>query len=367
MLSFKKLPVFKLSKIKNNNSYFDLSLKIEDGLVKQSLNSKLKSFLTRRYIFQESNTDPMHKSAFRRKQGEKFVNNLKKNYKKSFKDKNVLEIGCGSGYILTKLKNKGANVIGIEPSKIYEKGNVTVYKNIESLPKNIKFDLILTNAVMEHIFDLKIFLKKLKKISKKNCEYFNCVPDCEEALNFGDPTMLNHEHIYYFTKTSIRNFFNSQGFNSHSFHDKNGNLYCHIKNTKIKKKNLINENANTVLQNYKKKYFNNLNNLKILLDKFPNSDFFFYGATAAITNLSKEIKNNKLKKIFVLDSDKNKYGKFISGINQKIKNPEYLSNFDSENNIFVIFSYYYSKEITQNLIKKFKQKKTNIFDLVNVK
>ena len=68
-----------------------------------------------------------------------------------------------------------------------------------------------------------------------------------------------------------------------------------------------------------------------------------------------------------LSPTKNKYGKFISGINQKIKNPEYLSNFDSENNIFVIFSYYYSKEITQNLIKKFKQKKTNIFDLVNVK
>lgn len=366
MLKFKKLPVFKLSKKKTKNNYFDLSLKIEDGLLKQKLNSKLKSFLTKRYACSEPNTDTMDKSDFRRKQGEKFIYNLTKKYKKTFNGKNILEIGCGSGYILTKLKNKGANVIGIEPNKSYKKEDVTIYEDIKYLPQNIKFDLIITNAVIEHIFNLRLFIKRLKKISKLKCEYFNCVPDCEDALNFGDPTMLNHEHVYYFTKKNICNFYNFCGFSAYSYTDGKGNLYCHAKRKKIKKKVIKKNSNNKILTKYKRNYEINVKNFKKILYSFPNSNFFIYGATAAVSNLSKNIKNEKLKKILVLDGDIKKAGKFISGINKKILNPKCLSNFNSKNNIFIVFSFYYSKEIVDNLVKNFKQKKNNIFNLVNV-
>ena len=66
------------------------------------------------------------------------------------------------------LKIKGANVSGIEPGiKMNRSEKIPIVNDFSGLKNNEKFDVIISNAVLEHIFNLKIFFKNIKKFLKK--------------------------------------------------------------------------------------------------------------------------------------------------------------------------------------------------------
>ena len=68
--------------------------------------------------------------------------------------KNVLEIGCGTGYLLNHIKKFGAYVQGLEPSKVKKIKKIKIEKNFYLKKKfDKKFDIIFSNAVLEHEFD----------------------------------------------------------------------------------------------------------------------------------------------------------------------------------------------------------------------
>lgn len=81
--------------------------------------------------------------------------------------KEVLEIGCSSGFMLEAFKKAGMKVFGIEPSEKFhaflaERG-YKIYEDLseigESSPKQ-KFDLIVHFFVFEHIRNTKEFIEK---------------------------------------------------------------------------------------------------------------------------------------------------------------------------------------------------------------
>lgn len=87
---------------------------------------------------------------------------------------NVLDVGCGNGYITFKLAKKARKVVGIDVDKRsikfakkfhnleninYILGDVIVYKFTE------KFDFCILSNVLEHINKRVEFLKKIKEIS----------------------------------------------------------------------------------------------------------------------------------------------------------------------------------------------------------
>ena len=83
------------------------------------------------------------------------------------KDDFFLDIGCGSGASLIEAENLGANAFGLEADpnveKISKELNLNIFQgNLEESPfKDIKFDLIVLNQVIEHIPEPDILLKKL--------------------------------------------------------------------------------------------------------------------------------------------------------------------------------------------------------------
>ena len=122
MSNIGKINVFNLSKQKKlvNKNYFNFILTTEksSGLLKQVVPDELKNFLIERYSSVSSNTSSMENSSHRKIHAQRLIKIIKKNFKQSFNKKNVLEIGCGTGYLLSLIKKMGAYVQGLEPSRV---------------------------------------------------------------------------------------------------------------------------------------------------------------------------------------------------------------------------------------------------------
>ena len=75
---------------------------------------------------------------------------------------------------------------------------------------SIDTSLVIMSHVLEHIFDIKTFLRKLATQMKKGSTIFIEVPNCE------NPNVLLQSdksyHYWFFTKKTLINLFQSQGF-----------------------------------------------------------------------------------------------------------------------------------------------------------
>lgn len=92
-----------------------------------------------------------------------------------WRNKKVIDVGCGTGYFAYQVAKKGGNVLGIDYSeeaiKIakerYQHPNL-VYKKIDVSKKIIeKFDVVVSIGTLEHMDNPFLMLKKLKKSLKQ--------------------------------------------------------------------------------------------------------------------------------------------------------------------------------------------------------
>lgn len=122
----------------------------------------------------------------------------------------VLEIGAGSTWLAEFLRNKYSctDYTCVDPAL---KDHHSEYPRIitDYFPaKKITgeyFDLILAFNVLEHVDQTTSFLRAIRSALKDQGLAVICVPDCTKQFLNGDINSLIHEHLVYFTKTSIDN------------------------------------------------------------------------------------------------------------------------------------------------------------------
>lgn len=134
----------------------------------------------------------------------------------------ILEIGSSTGLMLKLFRDKGWEVLGIEPSKTAceianYRGIKTINTKFESfLSKSGVFDVIILNHVLEHLDDPQKILTKCRQILTNSGIIFIDVP------NFGSlsaqigkthwPYLLLDEHKWHFTHKSLNKLLLSTGF-----------------------------------------------------------------------------------------------------------------------------------------------------------
>ena len=102
-----------------------------------------------------------------------------KSSSKPLKNISILDIGCGGGLLSEPMSRMGAKVVGIDASKkninvakYHAKRNKLKIDYICSYPENLKknkrFDVILNMEIVEHVEDLKLFIKETSKLLKKD-------------------------------------------------------------------------------------------------------------------------------------------------------------------------------------------------------
>ncbi|MCW9097218.1 MAG: class I SAM-dependent methyltransferase [Ignavibacteriaceae bacterium] len=194
-----------------NELPFGLRISNETGLLMQAFNSIVPPVLALAYSKGSMISGMMDEEGIGKKYAEDFLDFLKKDLKrKTFDHLKVLEIGCGTGYLLHRMEQLGGKCLGIEPGRhgqnAYKKYGVRVIQDF--FPSNQisgTFDIIIFYALLEHIEDPIGFLAKLKKISNPNSKILLSVPDCETYIEKGDISILLHEHWNYFTRQSLYN------------------------------------------------------------------------------------------------------------------------------------------------------------------
>ena len=171
-----------------------------------------------------------------------------------FGNKSILESNCGAGLIISALKKKAKFTAGVD-NVIYKKfltgNNHLFFKNIDEIIKNkVKFDIVFSLSELEHKYNPILFLKKIKKILKKNGCVVLRIPNFKNIY----AQLLNESfykydyrtsHNYYFSEKNLDLMFKKlnfkiylkRGFNEYSF-----NHLCTylIKNKRVKTINIQN-------------------------------------------------------------------------------------------------------------------------------
>lgn len=133
----------------------------------------------------------------------------------------VLDVGCGLGYSLLELKNFGCEAYGIDPDpntkKFANKFRLKFHEGfIEDDPfREVQFDYIIANQVLEHTNDPVKFLRTCKKRLKPGGELIFAFPNVDSLSRKILKKSWLHWHIPYhlnfFNRESVETISNMAG------------------------------------------------------------------------------------------------------------------------------------------------------------
>ena len=142
--------------------------------------------------------------------------------KKISKNKNHLDIGCGTGEFLNACKNSGFRTEGIEPSRLAREQainnyNLSVTHNTElDQFKSSQFDTISMWHVLEHIPELNKTIREFNRILNKNGKVIIAVPNHNSwDANYYKDYWAGWDtpiHLWHFSKLSIEKLFKIHDF-----------------------------------------------------------------------------------------------------------------------------------------------------------
>jgi SAM-dependent methyltransferase len=149
-------------------------------------------------------------------------NNKYKLVKSLSSERNILDIGSGSGELLSLFKNNNWRTLGVEPNAEARKFSISQYgievideNGIEKI-KDHSFAAITMWHVLEHVPELNKRVKELKRILSPNGFLFIAVPhhdsyDADYYKEFWAAYDVPR-HLFHFTPVTLERLFKKHGF-----------------------------------------------------------------------------------------------------------------------------------------------------------
>jgi nucleoside-diphosphate-sugar epimerase/2-polyprenyl-3-methyl-5-hydroxy-6-metoxy-1,4-benzoquinol methylase len=188
---------------------FIVTLDASTGLVRQRPTPAVAEALDRAYQVGSEIPGLMEAQGIGREYADDFLSLLEgARGQSSLAGLRVLEIGCGTGYLLSRMRDLGAEVLGVEPgphgqSGAKEHGVPVVQGFFPCAGVSGEFDLIVMYLVLEHLPDPTTLVSQARAHLRKGGRVAIVVPDAEPFLEEGDVSTLFHEHYSYFTAASL--------------------------------------------------------------------------------------------------------------------------------------------------------------------
>jgi 2-polyprenyl-3-methyl-5-hydroxy-6-metoxy-1,4-benzoquinol methylase len=139
------------------------------------------------------------------------------------KDAKILEVGCGNGFILKALSDRGySNIYGIEPSSDAAakaddniRGKITVDFLKEGIYNNGYFNFIFFFQTLDHIYEPVQFLNSCYNLLMPGGFILALNHDVKSlsAMILGEKSpIIDIEHTHLYSKETIRKLFSKCGF-----------------------------------------------------------------------------------------------------------------------------------------------------------
>jgi len=215
---------------------FSVTFDRKTGLIRQAKDELVEKILTKAYEEGSMLSGFMDESGLGRKYADDFLRFMGDVLgEERLGRSKVLEIGCGTGYMLSRLQALGAEVVGIEPGLQRLRGGeeygVTVIDDFfptQGIRDYAPFHLIVQYAVLEHIEQVPEFLNSQRNILGGEGLIAVAVPDCEPYIARGDISMFIHEHYSYCTQNTLCRLLLSNGFQPIAMQKARfgGSVYC---------------------------------------------------------------------------------------------------------------------------------------------
>jgi SAM-dependent methyltransferase len=189
-----------------NTLPFTLSADERTGTFIQVSNSLVSNALARAYSIGSAISGQMDAAGIGRGYAEDFLKFMTDARSLSeFRQLRILEVGCGNGYLLHRLAQMGAEVLGIDPGEHRSAtfGVPIIRDFFPSSRIDGRFDIIIVFAMLEHVEDPFAFIDQLLSFLNPSGELFVGVPDCGPFLDAGDISCLFHEHWSYYDEDTL--------------------------------------------------------------------------------------------------------------------------------------------------------------------
>jgi nucleoside-diphosphate-sugar epimerase/SAM-dependent methyltransferase/quercetin dioxygenase-like cupin family protein len=284
----------------------------------------------------------------------------------------VVDIGSNDGIALKPLKEAGVKVVGVEPA-----GNVAImaiYNGIHTITnyftpevaKQIedsfgKVDLITASNVFAHADKLDEIAHSAFSILKEDGSFVvevQYLVDTIKDLTFDN---IYHEHVNYWSVTSINDFFNKLGYCVYKVEHVNthgGSIRVYIKRNKIGIDSSVfeflhNEKSFGITQfstyesfskSIEKAKYNVRKNIKALKKQFGS--LVGYGAPAKATTSLNYYGITSSDIEFIVEDNKLKHDKIIPGVNIPIYPKNKLLSGDFK--VVIVMAWNFFEEIKKN-------------------
>jgi len=290
----------------------------------------------------------------------------------------VIEIASNDGYLLQYFKEKGFDVLGIDPTAntaevAQKKGIKTIvdffgsdFAENELVKKDILGDLIIGNNVLAHVPDINDFVAGMKKALKPDGIITMEFPHLLKLVEECQFDTIYHEHYSYLSFTTTKRIFESQGltlFDVQQIPTHGGSLRIFAKHIKDTSKNIsenvynlleIEDNAGINTDEFYSDFTEKVNQIKddflefLLECHYDKKKVIGYGAAAKGNTLLNYcgIKGDDLIK-FVVDASPYKQNKYLPGSHIPVYGKEEISNYKPD--YIIIFPWNIKDEIINEL------------------
>jgi SAM-dependent methyltransferase len=247
----------------------------------------------------------------------------------------ILEFGCNDGPLLWALKEKGINATGIDPaSNIIKLGKdkgldiIEDFFNAETSIKNnwiSKYDYILSSNSFAHITDIQSVVKGVKLALKPKGKFIVEVQYLVDLIDKFQFDFIYHEHLYYYTLTSLNNLLLPHGLciidferipiHSGSIRVIIGKCQEHKVKSKVYRQ-IQNEKSHVNLDDFGLKIQKSLTKLRSFFEGFKSNTIIGYGASGRANMLVNTLKLTTKNLKCIIDESPERYNRYIA--NQEI-------------------------------------------------
>ena len=277
------------------------------------------------------------------------------------KSKTILEFGCNDGPLLYALKEKGIPALGVDPATNIvklgrEKGLFIVdeFFNLDFVVKHelrSNFDYILSSNSFAHIEGIQEVIKGVKAALKPNGKFIFEIQYLIDLVDKFQFDFMYHEHLFYYTLTSLKNLFAPHGLTILDFERipiHSGSIRVIVgkgeSNQKVKDQ-IKAEKPYSDLGDFTKDISIALNHLKQYLEQNKNLKIAGYGASGRANVVTSVLDLDQSLIQYIIDESPERYNKWTSNGKIPILPPDHLQT--SKPDVIVIFAWNFADMIIE--------------------